>query len=225
MNKYRRLFYLAMMLILASCSDQTTYSLDGDWIGYKAVRAFSGDTIQDNFHLLLTFQGDSLYVRNFKYIRGGDKDSLSIYSYRIQGDSLISIDQENVYSFEIIEQARDELVLSTGRTELYYRRLDGTTPKIAPVELAKNTYTISRYGEVIDTAKFWDDQTVEMYNRALERPHEAFYYAIKNFAGHDLLVVDSPELPVFMIRETGEGIFELKKEPRDTAGFMMQKVR
>lgn len=221
-----RYFILAIgFLAVIACSEGQGYDISGNWIGYKAARIINKDTMQDNFHLLLTFRGDSIFVRNFKYIREGDKDSLSVYSYSIHGDSLITTDKEGTYFFRIVEQNSGELVLSTGRTKLFYRKIDNIKAAGPPTDLSKHVYTINRYGKLIDTARFWDNQAVEMYNRALKRPHKGYFYSIKKFAGHELLVIDSPQLPVFMISQAGEGTFELKKEPLDTAGFLMQEIR
>ena len=223
MDKFRILFFAAVVMIFTGCNDQPDYELSGHWIGYKATRVMGEDTVKENFHLIMNIRGDSMFVRNFKYIRWGERDSLSKYSYRVSNDSMISYYKEDSYKVRIVESTKEELVLSPGQSNLYYRRLYDKIPGETAADLAGNTYTISRFGRIIDTARFWDNNVVEMYNAQLGRRNQAFQYAQKIYAGHLFLVIDSPELPVFMVREARDGTFELKKEPRDTAGFVMRK--
>ena len=114
---------LIILLTLASCTNKTKQGIEGVWLGYERTFVLNNDTTDDNFHLILSIDKDSIQTLNFKFITSGNRDSISNSSYILSGNSLIVARNSESDTFGIDVLNETTLVLSTSKNKFKYTKL------------------------------------------------------------------------------------------------------
>ena len=214
-----------ILLLLSSCIDSSQHGIEGDWLGYEETFFLDNDTMTDNFHLILSIDKDSIRAINFKYISHGNRDSLSKSSYIVADNNLIVTNSPKSPDTLKIEVLNDSaMTLTTANNKYKYSRLSKSKHETQKIELVEKMFTISDSTQVIDTIEFLDNSTILTYNSDLKRPNDVLEWRIRNYLGHKFLIIDSREIPVFLLIPAHENDFELQREPNEVAKYILQNI-
>jgi hypothetical protein len=217
--------FLITLLFLTSCIDQNTSGIEGDWIGYDRTFVLGKDTVVDNFHLILSINQDSIRVINYKYIVDGNRDSLSVFSYLLINDSLIVYPGNgSLDTLKVDFLNATTLILSTSENKYKYARLFKSNKKTKETELTGKMFTISDSIQIIDTIEFLDNSTSLSYNKKLERQNWLHQWRLRDYLGNELLIIDSPEIPVFSLNTIDSKCFILKREPNGLIEYNLEGI-
>jgi len=215
---------LISIFILTSCINDLRQNIEGDWIGYKRIVISDNDSIVKDLNFILTLKKDSVYLRNFKYIDEGNSDSVwsSVYS---RSDSLILIGQNTKQTDVFLVEYLDEnkLIISKRNTKYFHARLQKTNENF-DINLAGNIYVISDSSKTFDTIEFVDNKTLMFYNLYLEESKTVRRWRIRDFNGNNLLIIDDPEFPVFLIEPVNKNDFKLKLYPKAEESWKLKKI-
>lgn len=209
-----------LTFILTSCVDSSIQKIEGDWVGYKSIRYTNNDSIINNLHFIISFEGDSVCVRNYKYIEDGNRDSIRSSSY-ILFDSIIILGFDSL-KVEYLDQ--NKLILSRNNIKYLHFRISKGNQNFNN-KLTGNIYVISDSSSLNDTVEFIDDNTVFISNLYLEEPKTSRNWRIRNFRGNSFLIIDDQEIPVFMIEKINKNDFILKTDSYSDKTWKMKKIK
>lgn len=216
---------LVATIFLASCMNNSEHGLEGNWLGYERIYVVDNDTMSDNIHLILSIGKDSIKSRNFKFITHGHRDSISTSSYTLSENYLIvSSERNSPDSFAIDVLNETQLILSTSRSKLIFSRLIESENKSQKIELERKMFTISDSTQIIDTVEFLDTSSLLTYNSKLGRPNQIFEWRVRKYLGNEFLIIDSHEMPVFLIEANDKNNYELKRSPNDTIEYNLNSI-
>ncbi len=222
--KYLILIFI-VAIFLTSCINNSEHGIEGDWLGYERTFVVDNDTISDNFHLILSISKDSIKAINLKIIAHGDRDSISISPYTLSGNSLIvSSGRESPDTLAIDVLNETTLILSTSKSKHIYSRLVKSETKSQKTELERKMFTISDSTQIIDTVEFLDNSSLLTYNSKLGRPNQLFEWRDRKYLGNEFLIIDSHEMPVFLIEANDKNDYELKRSPNDTIEYKLNSI-
>ncbi|MBU2553304.1 MAG: hypothetical protein KKF98_02520 [Bacteroidetes bacterium] len=205
--------------------NNSEHGIEGDWLGYKRTFMVDKDTMLDNFHLILSISKDSIKAINFKFIAHGCRDSISKSSYSLFGNSLIvSSDRKSPDTLGIDVLNETTLILSTSKSKHIYSRLVKLETKSQKTELGKKMFTISDSTQIIDTIEFLDNSSLLTYNSKLGRPNQIFEWRVRNYLDYEFLIIDSQEMPVFLIDAIDTNHYELKRNPDDNIEYNLNSI-
>lgn len=205
--------------------NNTEHEIEGDWLGYKRSFVVDNDTMSDNFHLILSIGKDSIEAINFKFIAHGDRDSISKSSYTLSGNSLIvSSDRESPDTLAIDVLNETTLILSTSKSKHKYSRLVKSEAKSQKTELERKMFTISDSTQIIDTVEFLDNLSLLTYNSKLDRSNQIFEWRVRNYLDNEFLIIDSHEMPVFLIDAKDKNHYKLKRSPNDKIEYNLNSI-
>lgn len=215
---------LIILLTLASCTNKTRQEIEGVWLGYERTSVLNNDTTDDDFHLILSIDKDSIQALNFKFITSGNRDSISNSSYILSGNSLIVARNSESDTFGIDVLNETTLVLSKSKNKFIYTKLRKALTKEWNFDFVGKAFTISDSSTIIDTIEFLDSSTLLTYNSELERPTQTFEWRVRDYSGYKFLIIDSPEIPVFLLVEDVGNNFKLKREPNDQLNYHLKII-
>lgn len=205
--------------------NNSEHEIEGDWLGYERAFVDDKDTISDNFHLILSISKDSIKVINFKFITHGHKDSISKSSYILSGNNLIvSSDGESPDTLTIEVLNETTLVLSTSKDKLIYSRLVKSETKSQNTALERKMFTISDSTRIIDTVEFLDNSSLLIYNSKLGRRNQISEWRVRNYLDYEFLIIDSHEMPVFLIDAKDKKHYKLKRSPNDKIEYNLNSI-
>jgi hypothetical protein len=208
--------FLIIILTLTSCIDKTKNAIEGDWIGYEKTFVWDTDTITDNFHMVLSISKDSIRAKNFKFITNVNRDSVFMSSYKVTDSIIILTSNSKSIDTLTIDVLNDTvMILSTSQTKYKYSRLLKPIKKPNNIELVSKMYTISDSIQIIDTVEFLDDSTILTYNLRLKRANQIYEWRLRDYLDHKFLIIDSPNIPVFLVTANTEKGFVLMRKPND----------
>jgi len=199
--------------------------IEGNWLGYERIYVVDNDTIMDNFHLILSISKDSIKSRNIKFITHGHRDSISTSSYTLSENYLIVSSGRNypdTFAIDVVNETK--LILSTSNSKLIFSRLIESETKSQKIELERKMFTISESTQIIDTVEFLDNSSLLTYNSKLGRPNQLFEWRDRKYLGNEFLIIDSHEMPVFLIEANDKNHYELKRSPNDTIEYNLNSI-
>jgi hypothetical protein len=216
---------LVATIFLASCMNSSEHGIEGDWLGYERTFVVDNDTMSENIHLILSIGKDSIKSRNFKFITHGHSDSISTSSYTLSENCLIVSSGRNspdTFAIDVLNET--QLILSTSKNKLKFSRLIESETKSQKIELERKMFTISESTQIIDTVEFLDNSSLLTYNSKLGRPNQLFEWRDRKYLGNEFLIIDSPEMPVFLIEANDNNDYELKRSPNDMKEYNLNSI-
>ncbi len=215
---------LLVSLILASCTEKSKTGIEGVWLGYEKTFVLNNVTLVEDFHLILSIGKDSIQGLNFKYITNGHRDSISSSAYMLSDNNLIVTRNAESDTFGIDLLNATTLILSTKDNKFKYTKLKKAPTNEWDFDFVGKAFTISDSSLVIDTVEFLDNTTILTYNSELERPTHVFEWRIRESSGYKFLIIDSPEIPVFLLAKDVGNNFVLKHEPNDKPNYHLKNI-
>ncbi|PKP47048.1 MAG: hypothetical protein CVT94_12600 [Bacteroidetes bacterium HGW-Bacteroidetes-11] len=213
---------LVALQILSSCTDKSNQKIEGVWLGYERSFVLNNDTLVEDFHLILSIGKDSIQGLNFKYITDGNRDSITNSSYKLSDNNLIFAQDSNSFTlkYELLDE--NTLILSSEDTKYRYTKLRKEYTKEWNLDFAGKIFTISDSSMVIDTIEFLDNETILTYNSELERPTHVLEWRIREYSGYKFFIIDSHEIPVFLLTNEAGNNFKLTREPNDQQYYYLR---
>jgi hypothetical protein len=216
---------LILLLFLSSCIDKKQQRIEGDWLGYERTFVLENDTVSENFHIILSINQDSIRAINFKYISHGNRDSLFLSSYLVSGDKLIVTNNAKSVDTLTIDLLNDTfMILANTKNQYKYYRLSRLNTKSQKVDLVGKMFSISDSIQVIDTVEFLTNSTLLTYNLELERPNQIYEWRVRNYLDCEFLIIDSHEMPVFLIDANDKKHYKLKRSPHDKIEYDLNSI-
>lgn len=211
---------------MTSCIDNSQQRIEGDWLGYERTFVADNDTMSGNFHSILSISKDSIQAINFKFIAHGHRDSISISSYILSENNLIvssERDSPDTLAIDVLNETT--LILSTSKNKYKYSRLVKSKTTTHKVEFARKMFTISDSTQIIDTIEFIDNSSILIYNSSLGRPNQIFEWRIRKYLDHEFLIIDSHEMPVFVLDIDTEDNVVFKREPNEPIEYSLNAIQ
>jgi hypothetical protein len=107
------------------------------------------------------------------------------------------------------------MILANAKNHYKYSRLSSLNTKSQKIDLVGKMFSISDSIQIIDTVEFLTNSTLLTYNLELERPNQIYEWRLRDYLGHKFIIIDSQEVPVFLITKKTEKCFELKLDPNE----------